>query len=78
MNYDRYFIAENTPWHEFPAAGKCHDCGRPSRTYRCGACKEKFMLKHGGLSYGMPEYAQSLSDIFKSIRRDRMFSGMRK
>ncbi len=31
----------------FPAAGKCHDCGKPSRTYRCPECKLKFLKKSG-------------------------------
>ena len=31
----------------FPVAGNCHDCGKPSRTYRCPECKLKFLKKYG-------------------------------
>ena len=35
-----------TAHHEFPVAGRCHDCKTPSRTYRCPECKAAFMTKH--------------------------------
>lgn len=27
--------------HDFPAAGRCVDCGKKCRTYRCPACQKK-------------------------------------
>lgn len=32
--------------HEFPAAGKCHDCGMPCRDYRCPGCRARFVKKN--------------------------------
>lgn len=45
LKYEEYQLVNRGRWlarHEFPAAGKCHDCGVPCTTYRCDQCKRAF------------------------------------
>lgn len=42
--------------HGTPCAWRCHDCGRPTDTYRCPKCKEKWLKKHNVLLYEEEAY----------------------
>lgn len=73
-------VDDRIAWHEFLAVGKCHDCGKPSRSYRCEKCECIFKAKH--MDYdGMCMVEgdlPSLHNIFRGINRDRMFKGSKK
>ncbi len=78
MVYDGGYVIIDTDreaWHKYPPAGRCHDCCKPSRDYRCPTCMDSFQAKYLNYRHQCIVIGElpSLRDIFKGIQRDKIF-----
>lgn len=66
------FYSKHKPFHEFPPAGKCVDCGCTCSTYRCDKCYAKHIKGADFSGYDPDESYGDLDEIFRRFKHRRL------